>query len=66
MSESPRLSISSHKVTASTMAGEQVNTQSEEVGVQHEQMGFKPVPLTLFSLVFVVVVYKLSKLRKTQ
>jgi len=66
MSEAPRLSISSHKVTTGVITSEQLNTHSEEVAVQHEQMGFNPVPLTIFSLVFVAIVYKLSKLRKTR
>ena len=48
------------------ITSEQLNTHSEEVAVQHEQMGFNPVPLTIFSLVFVAIVYKLSKLRKTR
>lgn len=66
MSEAIGLSTDSNTATTVVKTSEQLNTHSEAVVVHNGQMGFNPVPLAVFFVMFVAIIYKLSKLRKAR
>lgn len=66
MSESIELSTDSNTVSTVVKASEQLNTHSEMIAAQTNQMGFNPLPLAVFFVMFVAIIYKLSRLRKVR